>query len=152
MCAQWPANGETDWNTKMLAYNAVEHGTDGTHEGKIVLTSIFGASTNLDSDGNAIAKTHAYLAPTDGIVNAWVLNNSNGTTFYISGYVGATDDPAGAGTLEAKAKGYVQEDWGFISFPVPKDAYFEVITGEAAATVTIRWRAIGTLSAPVDQD
>lgn len=29
--AAWPANGETDWNTKMLAYLAVGHETDGTH-------------------------------------------------------------------------------------------------------------------------
>ena len=29
--ATWPATGETDWNTKMLAYLAVEHATDGTH-------------------------------------------------------------------------------------------------------------------------
>ncbi len=30
--AEWPANAETDWNTKMLAYLAVEHNTDGTHD------------------------------------------------------------------------------------------------------------------------
>lgn len=29
--ATWPANGETAWNTKMLAYLAIEHNTDGTH-------------------------------------------------------------------------------------------------------------------------
>lgn len=31
MCALWPENGETDWNTKMLEYLAVEHNEDGTH-------------------------------------------------------------------------------------------------------------------------
>lgn len=30
--AEWPASGNTDWNTKMLAYLAVEHNTDGTHD------------------------------------------------------------------------------------------------------------------------
>lgn len=30
--ATWPANNDTDWNTKMLAYLAVEHNTDGTHD------------------------------------------------------------------------------------------------------------------------
>ncbi len=30
--ATWPANDDTDWNTKMLAYLAVEHETDGTHK------------------------------------------------------------------------------------------------------------------------
>ena len=29
--ASWPVAGETDWNTKMLAYLAIEHNTDGTH-------------------------------------------------------------------------------------------------------------------------
>lgn len=29
--ATWPASGDTDWNTKMLAYLAVGHETDGTH-------------------------------------------------------------------------------------------------------------------------
>lgn len=29
--ATWPANGDTDWNTKMLAYLAVGHDTSGNH-------------------------------------------------------------------------------------------------------------------------
>ncbi len=29
--ADWPANGETEWNTKMLANLAIGHDTDGTH-------------------------------------------------------------------------------------------------------------------------
>ena len=29
--ANWPANNVTDWNTKMLAYLAIGHETDGTH-------------------------------------------------------------------------------------------------------------------------
>ncbi|KKK94052.1 hypothetical protein LCGC14_2686730, partial [marine sediment metagenome] len=29
--AVWPANGEVDWNTKMLATLAIGHATDGTH-------------------------------------------------------------------------------------------------------------------------
>lgn len=29
--ATWPANSATDWNTKMLAYLAIGHETDGTH-------------------------------------------------------------------------------------------------------------------------
>ena len=29
--AVWPANGEVDWNTKMLANLAIGHATDGTH-------------------------------------------------------------------------------------------------------------------------
>ena len=29
--AEWPASGDTNWNTKMLAYLAIGHETDGTH-------------------------------------------------------------------------------------------------------------------------
>lgn len=32
MAVAWPANGVTDWNTKMLTYLAVEHKTNGTHK------------------------------------------------------------------------------------------------------------------------
>lgn len=44
----WPANGETDWNTKMLAYLAIGHNTDGTHRGIIdVQDPTYGAGTGL---------------------------------------------------------------------------------------------------------
>ncbi len=33
--AEWPASGNTDWNTKMLAYLAIEHETDGTHSSSV---------------------------------------------------------------------------------------------------------------------
>jgi hypothetical protein len=58
--AEWPANGETDWNTKQLAYLAVEHETDGTHQENItyaivdsvktkVLTKYFTGTTDADN-------------------------------------------------------------------------------------------------------
>lgn len=64
--ADWPANGDTDWNTKMLAYLAIEHNTDGTHdvhnsEGGYMQVDVNGTkanvytkyfSGNLDSDSS----------------------------------------------------------------------------------------------------
>jgi len=40
MCAQWAATGDTDWNTKMLAYLAIGHDTDGTHGKTQMLTDM----------------------------------------------------------------------------------------------------------------
>lgn len=64
--ATWPATGDTDWNTKMLAYLAIEHDTDGTHsvhdaEGGYASVDVDAVKTtvytkyltgNLDADGS----------------------------------------------------------------------------------------------------
>lgn len=113
---------------------------------KADVDSIFGDSTGADSESDDFAKAHAYSAPTDGIVTAWT---TIGNGINIKGYVGDTDDPAGAGTQEAQCTNY-QGEGNFISFPVPKDKYWEVTSN--GTVDAIRWRAIGTLSAPVDQD
>lgn len=123
----------------------VAGGIDAEHIG-----GIFGASTNVDSDATAFVKAHAYSAPTDGIVTAWE-TSATAANSTINGYVGATTDPAGAGTLEAHVTSYNQEDRAFLTFVVPKGKYWEITAAQSAAH-TIRWRAIGTLSAPVDQD
>jgi hypothetical protein len=47
--AIWPINGETDWNTKMLAYLAEEHDTDGTH--KAITTPSITATGNISTGG-----------------------------------------------------------------------------------------------------
>ncbi len=117
-----------------------------------ILARGFGVSTGNDSDTNAMVEDHAYLAGTDGIITAWQTNDGGGSAFTVKGYVGATNNPAGAGTLFASAEGYVTEDRLFISFPVPTGKYFEVVLGEAASTCTIMWHPFGTLIAPIDQD
>jgi len=145
MCAQWAATGDTDWNTKYLAYLAVDHNVDGTHK-----SSIFGFSgyTNEDSDGNAMIVAHAYKAATDGFVVVNIGGIGAGKNLY--GYVGGTDDPAGAGIL-VRRMACVDNDTGGFIFPVAKDAYFEITTN-SASTPTIYWVSIGTLGNPVDQD
>jgi hypothetical protein len=139
-----PSIGDTDWGTALNAYLAVSLNADGTPK-----ASVFGFSayTNLDSDGNAMLKSHAYKAATDGFVKATMTTNAINQS--INGYVGATDDPEGAGdrvqtNFEAlSAKGIS------IGFEVAKDEYFEITS---STTATIFWKSIGTLSAPVDQD
>ena len=123
--------------------------TDGAVKAYVdeqIAARTFGASTGVDSESNAFEKAHAYSAPTDGIVTAWT---TAGNGIDLKGYVGATTDPAGAGTLEAFATNY-QGDGNFISFPVPKGKYWEITCN--GTLVGVRWRPFGTLSAPVDQD
>jgi len=50
--ATWPSDGDTDWNTAMKAYLAVEHNTDGTHsmhdaEGGYMQVDVNGVKTNV---------------------------------------------------------------------------------------------------------
>lgn len=52
--AEWPANGATDWNTKMLAYLAVEHATDGTHNKAGTTRQIVNTQTGTKSSGNTL--------------------------------------------------------------------------------------------------
>ena len=56
--ATWPASGDTDWNTKMLAYLAVEHNTDGTH-------SITGSSVQVVNTQTGAVNTGSTLMPFD---------------------------------------------------------------------------------------
>lgn len=78
MCAQWPANGVTDWNTKSLAYLAIEHNTDGTHAikwpingtGTRIYTKYF--TGTLDSDSETVVAhgvTAANILHASAIVN-----------------------------------------------------------------------------------
>ena len=61
--ATWPANGNTDWNTKMLAYLAVEHNTDGTHS----MHDATGGYAQVDVDG---VKTNVYTKYFTGNLDA----------------------------------------------------------------------------------
>ena len=68
----------------------------------------------------------------------------------LAGYVGSTDDPAGAGTLVATFEDDNNSD-NFIMFFVPNGKYFEVT--HASETPTIIWTPlVSGGAAPVDQD
>ena len=109
------------------------------------------AYTNQDSDGNAMLKTHAYKATTDGQVSAYS-EVPWGPGREIKGFVGITNDPAGAGTLIQREE---NNEINFnnqksISFLVAKDEYFEITV--YSGIPTILWKSFGTLSKPVDHN
>lgn len=106
------------------------------------------AYTDLDSEGNAMLKAQAYLAVTDGYVTAFV--GSSAAAQGMNAYIGLTNNPAGAG-IQVQAQSTTVEGYFSASFPVAKDEYFELTTTSGNA-ITIRWKSIGTLSNPVDQD
>jgi len=107
------------------------------------------AYTDEDSDNNAMLKTHAYKAATSGIVEAYVTPSGVGQN--IRGYVGATDDPVGAGTqIQYRSIDGAGNVIGF-TMHVAEDEYFELRTSSANA-INIQWKSYGTLSKPIDQD
>ena len=112
------------------------------------VVSVFGAFSNQDDDGNAMLKAHAYLANQDGFVTASV-NLTNGATVY--GHIGATDDPAGAGTEIARESNTADTGYRYVTFPVAKGKYFELTTTSANA-ITIYWHPVGVLVKPTDQE
>lgn len=106
------------------------------------------AYTNEDSESNAMLKAHAYKAATDGFVSVVC---TMGVKQNIRGYVGNTNDPAGAGDMvDASGTGDGGNNIAGMFFAVANDEYFEVTASNG--TPAIRWKSIGTLSKPVDQD
>ena len=57
--AEWPASGVTDWNTKMLAYLAISHETDGTMK-SAALTQ----AGKVEADGSTVFNTTLTAANT----------------------------------------------------------------------------------------
>lgn len=55
--AEWPASGVTDWNTKMLAYLAVGHNTDGTHNQEDWTPSTYTGQESVTFPNGLIMKT-----------------------------------------------------------------------------------------------
>ncbi len=100
-----------------------------------------------DSQSNPMLKAHAYLTQTSGFVTAF--KDDTGNT--ISGYVGATNDPVGAGLLIASSQHTASPGNPFVSFFVGDGKYFEINT--AATGPVITWTPlVGSGGAPIDQD
>ena len=92
-------------------------------------------------------KAHAYLAQTSGFVNAFLSNNVSA----ISAFVGATDDPVGAGTQIDLSQDEEGGGAASVTAFVPNGSYFEITAGTATPTIT--WTAlVPGGGAPVDQD
>ena len=107
----------------------------------------FSALTANDSDTNAMLKAHAYLAITDGFVYVTAIPLPQYSS--LNGYVGNTNDPAGAGLLIQVDAININNQNVSINFSVRRGEYFEVTT---TGTPNIYWRSVGVLRNPVDQD
>lgn len=123
-----------------------EHYNDASIDA-VHIATVLSAYTANDSESNAMLKDHAYLAATDGFVYASCAPNSAGD--HIAGYIDGTTDPAGAGENVAAAQAHATAQRIGVSFAVASGEYFEIT---CAATPSIWWRTIGTLSAPVDNN
>lgn len=100
-----------------------------------------------DSESQTMVKAHAYLAQTTGFVTAW---SNTASVSAIKGYVGTTNDPAGAGT-QVGENGSGNSIKSFVSFFVANGNFFELT--HAAADVNITWTPlIVGGAAPIDQD
>ncbi len=103
------------------------------------------APVTIDSESNAMLKAHAYKAQTAGFAYARVFEGN----VEVKGYVGSTDNPAGAGTHLVSNGSSSTANSGITIF-VPKDLYFEFTS---TGTVTIAWGSlIAGGGAPIDQD
>ena len=106
-------------------------------------TAALQAFVTDDSDSQAMAPAHAYLTQCDGFVVA--INETTEAEQTVYGYIGDSDNPAGAGTLVAINKGVR----GFLSFPVTTGRYFEIV---GTSIDKIIWWGIGSSDKPVDQE
>ena len=103
------------------------------------------AATADDSESNAMLKSHAYLAQTAGFVTVFASTDNR-----MQLYVGATNDPAGAGTLVNESHATNTDRINVHAF-VPNGRYFEVTL--SSETPTIIWTGMVNGGAkPVDQD
>lgn len=110
------------------------------------------AYTIKDSEDNTMLKAHAYLAATDGFVTAVLPVWADQQVIKV--YVGSTNDPAGAGYIMDGAVGVPGTNikyMGVGSIPVKEGEYFE-ITYSGSQNPIIRWKSMGTLVNPVDQN
>lgn len=102
--------------------------------------------TRDDSTDDTMVKAHAYLAVNAGSVHAYVTMTTGGNT--LNGYVGLTNDPAGAGDL-IRYHGMGNTVYPIsISFDVAKGEYFEVTTSNSDAVIW--WKSYGPLKNPID--
>ncbi len=133
--ATWPANAETDWNTKMKAFVDVEHNTDATHNipdatiqvglSGSAVASIFGTRTFNDTTPAALAESTVYASQCDGYLTVSG-KGSNATEIYIrikNGSAPSTSDSAAVDTdVVATVEANANLSNG-VTVPIRKDDY-----------------------------
>lgn len=106
----------------------------------------FSAYTNQDSESQALALAHAYLATSDGFVSSQSTQNTEGRMI---AYVDTDNNPASGGKIVGSNETDGTADCS-VFFAVASGEYFEITLSNG--TATIYWKSMGTLSKPVDQD
>lgn len=139
--ADWPANGDTDWNTKMLANLAVGHDTDGTHDA---------TQMNVDlgvepATATGAAESAGYTVFSNGFRIAWGDSNvtqggtvtvniktalDDGWSMTLQAFVCLGEANA---TIRSPGKIYAMDATGFTI----------VNPNAASGTIKFRWIAIG---------
>ena len=119
----------------------------GYIDDQIAASVTMSSITTVDSESNTLIVSHAYLAATDGFVNA--TSDLIDDNEQLIGYVDTDSDPVSGGTKLAIQEADTANEAQSISFSVASGEYFEVT---CPSTTAIYWRSMGTLSAPVDQD
>ncbi len=113
------------------------------------------AHTNLDSESNAMLLGHAYKAAVAGSVTFMMVIDHD-TTKTMSIYVGATDDPVGAGVEVAVDLSFHDNTTRTLTALVAKDEYFECVRSGGAGTPGVNeivlFKGFDTLGNPIDQD
>lgn len=115
-----------------------------------VLHGNIGQHSNLDDDSNAMLKDHAYLANQDGFVSA--VQASSASDKQLIGYIGTTNDPAGAGDRMAGVTSYAGSNKPMSILLVVASGFYFEITDESTNATSIYWHPMGTLVKPTDQD
>ncbi len=103
--------------------------------------------TTEDSETNAMLKSHAYLAQSDGVVRVTV--TSSAADQPLRGFVGSTTNPAGAGDIAQMVIPNTSSQPIGINFTVKSGEYFEITNTQ---TPVIKWLSFGTQVKPIDQD
>ena len=120
MCAQWPVDGVTDWNTTMKANIDVGHDSDGTHKKSQMLTDM-GWSPTAYANEESITFPNGLIMKM-GYKACGGANTTSTVTFAVPFPTGVKSV-----TFAPRFAGITGIDWGpWIGAPV-------------VATFTIRW-------------
>ena len=142
--ANWPATGDTDWNTKMLAYLAIEHNTNGTHKAAEVTAvvtgeGIFGKRTQNDTTPAAIAKDVIYRAAGDGILTI-TKDHTNDTAVVC--YTDDTNPPTVV--MGQYATSSITDKKMTLTIPIIKLDYVKITSSHATNDPDFYWTPIGS--------
>lgn len=134
--AEWPANADTDWNTKMKANIDVGHDSDGTHKKSQMLTDMEWSPTAAVGGNDSIGS----MTFPNGVIIKWgsiaTGGSSNTTVTFATAFPDACFQGFGCGGSSGTGNDETQVH------TISKTA-MTVRNTNHAFIATIRWFAIG---------